>query len=136
MFAIYETATGRLHSTSSAVSLPMPTGYSQKEFPALSNADGKIWNTATLVFDDLPILKAVLTKRAYFARYTDAELDDIFDFANSTATALQKKRINSALEYFRTVNEADMNEVRVQRFAIVLENTKLIAAGRAAQVNG
>lgn len=136
MFAIYETATGRLHSLSSAMPPSLPPQYTAKDFPTLSNAEGKVWNPATLVFDNAPVLKPVLTKRAYFARYTDTELDDIFDFANSSASVVQKKRIRSAIEYFRTVNEADMNEPRVQRFATVLENAGIIAAGRAAQING
>lgn len=136
MFAIYETATGRLHSLSSVMPTSLPAQYTAKDFPTLSNADGKIWNIATLDFDNAPVLKPILTKRDYFARFTDTELDDIFDFANSSATVAQKKRIRSALEYFRIVNEADMNELRVQRFATVLENAGIIAAGRAAQVNG
>lgn len=136
MIAIYETATGRLHSISTEAPGKLPTTYAQKEFPALTNADGKVWNTATLIFDNAPVLKPILSKRAYFARFTDAELDDIFDYANSAATNAQKKRIRSALEYFRTIGEADLNEQRVQRFANVLENAGIIAAGRAAQING
>lgn len=76
MFALYETATGKLISASR-----LPIDNPKQEEWSIKEVEGphRVWNTDTLQFDDFPTKPKPLTKFEFLSLFTDVELATIIE---------------------------------------------------------
>lgn len=127
MYALYETATGKLISASRLpINNPKPDIWSVKEV----EGPHRVWNTQTLEFDDFPTKPKPLTRFEFLSLFTDQELAAILEAAKvAPMVAAVLKRLEMAEEVILTnpVTIAGINGLR---------DGGLLTAERAAQILG
>jgi hypothetical protein len=129
-FAVYRTADGTLVSTGTVVANPLPAGLTAKDFGA---AQTGIWNKTTKVFDPAPVLKAVLSLKDFWNRFTVAEREALMNL-QLVGTQTQKNKLGAFKSYVSDVGLADLNDAYIQSSVNLLESVGIIAAGRAAVI--
>lgn len=130
-YAVWRTADGELVSVGEVLANPLPAGLSTTNLGA-SPPDGT-WNKTTHAFDPAAVLKAVLTLRDFWGRFTAAEREALWDMrANGTAT--QKKKLGAFKDYLTDCGFADLNDSYIQTSVNLMESAGVLAAGRAAVI--
>lgn len=130
-FAVWRSADGALVSVGTVVASPLPGGLSTTDLGA--SAPAGVWNTATHVFDAAAVLKAVLTLKDFWNRFTQTEREALMNL-QLTGTQTQKNKLGAFKDYMRDVGAADLNDAYVQASVNLMESVGVIAAGRAAVI--
>lgn len=110
-------------------------GLAAKLLPSdsLSVKRDKSWNPSTLVFDTIVPLKGGIRKDEFIARFTQAELDDIFE-AQRTFTGNPKKLLDGFIEKIRMLAIVNLDDADIINAVNRLETAGLIGVGRAAEI--
>lgn len=120
-YMLYETATGRPISQSSALPSNVAAGRTVKEVP---DYDG-IWNESTLVFDPLPETR-IIDKSAFLDLFTEDELEAIVSSANIKVKVFIKK--------LEMAPKVDLKSSRMITALNGMEALSMISSGRAAEI--
>lgn len=124
MFALYETATGKLMGASALpITNPRPDVYSIKE------VDGphRIWNTATLQFDPYPT-RIKITPHDLLSRMTDNELAALITLSKTVVA------VEVFLRRMDVYGERVLSEDTRQRARTLLVNRGILTESRATEV--
>ena len=135
MHAIFETATGRLVSTASDISLvasPLPVGLSSKLIA--DPAAATMWSTAALDFVPRPAPR-IISKVSLIQRFTLAERTELFGFNFGNAyTAAQQKNLASFMRYLDFLDSIPLDDVGINQGVNRLVTVGILTAERATQV--
>jgi hypothetical protein len=129
-YAVYAVADGTLVSTGFPIASPLPAGLAAKNFGTEQTG---VWNKTTLVFDAEPVVKAVLTLKAFWQRFTQAEREALMNL-QLTGNQTQKNKLGAFKDYVRDCGSVDLNDAYIQASVQLLETVSIIAAGRAAVI--
>lgn len=128
MFAVYESATGRLVSTASHASLiadPLPAGLAVKE--VADPGPHALWDEQALVFVEAPAPRT-MEPLTFMRRFTLTERVAIRSAAATDPMIADLMAMQAAATYI------DLDDPDTQAGVAYLESLGIIAAGRAAQV--
>ena len=128
MYAVYESATGRLVSTASDPSLianPLPSGLGVKEVP--EPGARAAWDEQALVFVEAQMPR-VMTRLEFLRRFTSSER------IATRAAAVGNPAIADMLALQDAAGYIDLDDPDTQAGVAYLESLGIITAGRAAQV--
>ena len=92
-----------------------------------------VWNVLTHVFDPAPVLKAVLSLRDFWQRFTSTERESLVNI-QMTGTQNQKNKLTAFKDYLRDAGLADLNDAYIQTSVNLMETAGVIGAGRAAVI--
>lgn len=127
MYALYETATGKLIGASRLpIDNPRPDVYSLKEV----EGPHRVWSTETLQFDDFPTKPQPLTRFEFLNRFTDAE------FAGILEAAKVSPMINVVLYKLQLAEEVLLDNPVTIAGVKGLRDAGLLTPERAAQILG
>lgn len=129
-YAVWRTADGELVSTGTTLASPLPGGLASFDF---ANPQTGIWNKATHVFDAAPVLKSVLSPKAFWDRWTQAEREALANI-QATGTQTQKNKLTAFKDYVRDAGLVDCNDAYIQTIVNLAETAGIIGAGRAAVI--
>lgn len=127
MFALYETATGKLISASKlAINNPKPDEWSVKEV----EGPHRVWNTETLQFDDFPTKPKPLSPLEFLKRFTFSEVAGIIEASktNPMVAAVEK--------YFDAAEEIILDDPLTVLGITTYRDLGILTAERAAQILG
>ena len=128
MYAVYESATGRLVSTASDPSLianPLPSGLGVKE--VAEPGARAVWDEQALVFVEAQVPR-VMTRLEFLRRFTAAER------IATRAAAVGNPAVADMLALQDAASYIDLDDPDTQAGVAYLESLGIITAGRAAQV--
>lgn len=129
-FAVWRTADGELVSTGTVLANPLPSGLASFDF---TNPQTGIWNKTTHIFNAAPVLKSVLTLRAFWDRWTATEREALVNL-QQTGTQTQKNKLSAFKDYVRDAGLVDCNDAYIQASVNLAESAGIVAAGRAAVI--
>lgn len=134
-FAIFETASGRLHSTGTVIVSDAELaarGFSKLQLADDPQVNTKKWNTATRDFDTVPAPKDRIDTVDFWKRFTVTEIEDIHEEATKKTTTAKKTR--GFVETYRSQGSIVLDDPTLVAGVNALETNGLIGAGRAAEV--
>lgn len=127
MYALYETATGKLISASRLpINNPKPDVWSVKEV----EGPHRVWNTETLQFDDFPTKPRMYTQGEFLELFTDIELENIMDAAKLSS------KVAVAIKRFDCSDGIVLTSEKTIRPINTLRDAGLLTAERATQILG
>lgn len=131
MYCVYETATGNLVSTTSALNLvasPLPGGLSVKQ--VADPPQGYVWSTSSLDFVAPPSPR-IITKSTFIERFTLTEKKEIFGFQyGTTYTAAQQKNLASIMRYLDFVDVIKLDSTDIQTGVNYFVTVAILTAAR------
>lgn len=127
MYALYETATGKLIGASALpIDNPKPDEWSIKEV----EGPHRVWNSETLQFDDFPTKPKPLTRFEFLALFTDLELAAILEAAK------QYPLVAAVLKRLEVAEEVILDNPTTITGINGLRDGGLLTPERAAQILG
>lgn len=127
MFALYETATGKLMGASAlSIDNPRPDIWTTKEV----EGPHRVWNTETLQFDDFPAKPKPLTPLEFLKRITVSELAGIIEASKTNSYVAAIKQLFDAAEEVLLTDDMTIAGINMYR------DLGLITPERAAQILG
>lgn len=130
-FAVYRITDGQLVSIGTTVADPLPAGLASKSVGE-AQPEG-IWNNVTHTFDPAPVLKAVLTRRQFWQRFTSGEREQLQTILRA-GTNVQKDKLNAFRDYIADEGGVDLNDAYIQTSVQLMETANVIGNGRAAVI--
>jgi len=133
-YAVYKIGDGELQSVGQSVASAndlSAKGFSSIELLDRPNPSG--WNTATLVFDPVPVARKPLSVESFYDLFTDDEFDNIVAARTGTDLLIAKK-VNSFITRLNAISDVSLDSQRVIDGINLLETAGLIGVGRAAEI--
>lgn len=132
MFAVWRQSDGALVCIATTLATPFPAGLGTADVGGTEPTG--VWSPVTLTFSPAPTIKATPTRKAFLARFAQAEREALQNILAS-GTQTQKNKLNAFLAYIGSDN-VDLNDAYIQASINLMETASVIGVGRAAQIIG